>query len=88
MLAIPCPWCGSRAEVEFRCGGEADPVSPGLESTDGDWADYLFFRANVKGAHRERWVHAYGCGQWFILERDTASHAILGSAPLAGGRRE
>ena len=22
MLQINCPWCGTRAEIEFTCGGE------------------------------------------------------------------
>jgi sarcosine oxidase subunit delta len=80
MLLIPCPWCGPRAEPEFQWGGEpaARPVPAGSVS-DEAWADYLYFRSNEKGPHRELWCHAGGCGRWFVLRRDTVSHAILGS---------
>ena len=78
MLLIDCPWCGSRDESEFHCGGEAHIARPQRPEalTDPEWADYLFMRANPKGAHRERWVHAAGCGRWFNVERDTVTHEI------------
>jgi len=38
---------------------------PSEESTDEAWADYLFTRTNPKGVGFERWVHAFGCHQWF-----------------------
>jgi len=80
MLLIPCPWCGPRAEPEFQCGGEpAVRPGPAASVTDEVWADYLYYRSNEKGLHRELWFHAGGCGRWFILRRDTVSHAILGS---------
>jgi sarcosine oxidase subunit delta len=50
--------------------------------------DYLYIRANPKGLHRERWVHAAGCGQWLVVERDTVSHEILGATPLADLSRD
>jgi sarcosine oxidase subunit delta len=37
----------------------------------------LFFRDNPKGVLRERWRHAYGCGQWFNIARNTMTHEIL-----------
>ena len=51
-----------RHENEFSPGGEAhiqraDP----LTATDQQWAEYLYYRSNPKGAHRERWVHTLGC---------------------------
>jgi sarcosine oxidase, subunit delta len=79
MLLIHCPWCGARDEIEFRCGGEAHiarPKDPDAVS-DADWADYLFMRANPKGLHRERWVHAMGCRRWFNVLRHTVTHQIL-----------
>ena len=48
MLLIECPWCGSRDESEFTCGGEAHierPVDP-FALNDVEWADYLFMRTN------------------------------------------
>lgn len=84
MLLIECPNCGPRPEAEFRCGGESHIQRPGPHSagfqgevSDEAWADYLFYRANPKGEHRERWMHAAGCRRWFNVARDTVSHRIL-----------
>jgi heterotetrameric sarcosine oxidase delta subunit len=78
MLLIPCPWCGPRDEPEFSFGGEpaARPV-PAERVSDATWGDYLYFRDNDKGPHREIWCHSGGCGQWFVMERDTVTHDIL-----------
>lgn len=45
-------------------------------ASDEEWADYLFYRQNPKGEHRERWLHMAGCGQWFNVARDTLTHKI------------
>jgi sarcosine oxidase subunit delta len=78
MLLIPCPWCGPRNEPEFTYGGEptARPISAERVS-DAEWCDYLYMRRNEKGPHREMWCHTAGCGQWFVLTRDTATHANI-----------
>jgi sarcosine oxidase subunit delta len=79
MLRIDCPWCGERDQTEFNFGGEAHlerPASP-EQCSDKEWAEYLFYRDNPKGLHRERWVHLWGCRQWFNVVRDTVSHEIL-----------
>ncbi len=78
MLRIPCPWCGERDQTEFQFGGQshiARPENP-AEASDAQWADYLFYRENPKGIHYERWVHSFGCRQWFNLARDTVTHEI------------
>lgn len=79
MLLITCPWCGPRDESEFGYGGEAHvaPPADSDKASDADWADYLFFRTNPKGVHRERWVHRHGCRRWFNVARHTVSHEIL-----------
>jgi sarcosine oxidase subunit delta len=79
MLLIACPWCGPRDEIEFLCGGQAhiQRPEPWDQVSDETWGDYLFFRDNPKGAHRERWVHAFGCRRWFNLARSTVTHEIL-----------
>lgn len=89
MLLIPCPYCGPRAEIEFRCGGEGHiqrpgPLDPAFEGEidDAAWADYLFYRGNPKGEHRERWLHAAGCGRWFNVARDTVNHRIRAVYPM------
>lgn len=78
MLLIECPYCGPRAEIEFHCGGEGHIARPGPhdEVTDEAWADYLFYRANPKAEHRERWLHSAGCGRWFNVARDTVTHKV------------
>ena len=75
MLLVTCPYCGDRPEIEFNCGGEAHIVKPTLTSpvSDDAWAEYLFYRANPKGLHSERWIHSHGCGRWFNALRNTAS---------------
>ena len=77
MLNIPCPFCGPRGEAEFTFGGEpaVRPIPAG-DVSDTQWADYLFMRTNTKGRNRELWCHAGGCGQWFLMERDTVTHDI------------
>ena len=77
MQLIPCPWCGPRDEPEFAFGGEpaVRPV-PAAEVSDAAWSDYLHVRTNARGPARELWCHAGGCGQWFLMERDTVTHEI------------
>jgi heterotetrameric sarcosine oxidase delta subunit len=77
MLLIACPYCGERAESEFRCGGEAHIQRANPAVGDAEWADYLFMRKNPKGLHFERWCHVHGCRRWFNVARDTVSHRII-----------
>lgn len=86
MLLIPCPWCGDRSESEFHCGGELKaprPEDPAAMSV-ADWTGYLTLRDNPRGPMTEVWWHARGCGAWFALRRDTATHEILPD-PEGGG---
>jgi heterotetrameric sarcosine oxidase delta subunit len=78
MLNIDCPWCGPRAEIEFRCGGQSHVIRPAApESVDDEtWGRYLSERINPKGVHLERWLHRAGCRRWFNIARDTATHEI------------
>ena len=77
-MQIPCPCCGLRAEIEFTWEGPADITRPldAMSTTDAEWAGYLFTRDNTCAEQRERWCHTYGCGQWFLVKRDTLSHRI------------
>ena len=77
MLRIDCPWCGLRDEPEFTYGGDAHRARPSSGASDEEWAQYLFFRSNPEGEHAERWCHSDGCGQWFNLLRNTATHEIV-----------
>ena len=76
MMQLNCPWCGVRDEPEFTYGGTTHLARPGPDASDQEWGEYLFFRDNPKGVHHERWRHAYGCGQWFNVLRDTVTHQI------------
>ena len=81
MLLIECPWCGERDQTEFSYGGEAHIARPknSADISDEAWGDYVFFRSNPKGVHKERWVHSFGCRRWFNMVRDTASGEIHGT---------
>jgi len=82
MFLIHCPYCDEhREEDEFHTAGESHIVRPADPDacSDEEWGDYLFFRKNPKGLHRELWVHAAGCGKYFHVARDTATHAIHGT---------
>lgn len=80
MMLINCPWCGPRNQEEFVCGGQAHIMRPEEPQTvsDHDWSRYQFVRTNPRGLHAERWLHLYGCGQWFHMLRDTVTHEIHG----------
>lgn len=88
MLLIKCPWCGERAETEFSYGGEAGIMRPANPHTldDAEWADYLFYRSNTRGAHEELWNHSQGCRRWFGAERDTVTYLIARTFTLRGGK--
>ena len=76
MLLIECPHCGPRDESEFTYGGESHIVRPPVPEalSDGDWADYLYYRKNPLGKHMEQWNHSAGCRRWFNAVRDTGSY--------------
>jgi sarcosine oxidase subunit delta len=82
MHTIPCPWCGDRPEGEFTYGGDASGSMPDLEAGEGAWFDFVYLRDNPAGPHPEHWHHGSGCGRWFRLWRDTATHEVL---PEEGG---
>ncbi len=75
MLLISCPYCGERPEVEFRYAGAAHIARPRDPSQidDRQWAEYLYFRSNLKGIQFERWHHIHGCGRFFNAARDSAT---------------
>jgi sarcosine oxidase subunit delta len=77
MLRIACPYCGVRDEPEFLFGGPSHVTRPSAQVDDAAWTAHLFSRQNPAGTHLERWLHAYGCGRWFNLARDTCTHEIL-----------
>ena len=80
MLLIHCPYCEETLpEAEFTYAGQAHiarPANPS-ETTDAEWRDFLFIRANARGPHYERWRHFHGCGRFFNAVRDTVSDRFL-----------
>lgn len=77
MLILTCPLCGERPYTEYRYGGDADKPRPAHGAAQQKvWHDYLFLFANPKGAHREYWQHVYGCRQWLLVVRDTATNTV------------
>ena len=81
VLRISCPCCGVEGdETEFAYGGEAHIARPeGESASDAEWAEYLGMRTNPMGPHLERWRHAFGCGKWFHLARDTVTQQVFGA---------
>lgn len=79
MFLIHCPYCEEhREEEEFHAAGQAHlprPLDPDSMS-DEEWANYLYYRKNPRGEHRELWVHAAGCGKYFNVSRNTQTYEI------------
>ena len=82
MFLIHCPYCDEhREEEEFHAAGQAHmprPKDPDSMS-DEAWGEYLNYRKNSRGTHRELWHHSAGCGKYFNVLRDTVSYKIYGS---------
>lgn len=77
MILLECPNCGRRSVAEYRYGGEYNPrPSDALETTDVEWADYVYMRDNKWGVQKEWWYHRSGCGLWFLAERHTHSNEV------------
>ena len=76
-MLVPCPWCGERDESEFSFGGEAHLERPEDSCSDKEWTEYIFMRKNIKGKHKERWIHISGCRQWFNAVRNTTTNTFL-----------
>ena len=73
MILIPCPWCGPRDAGEFHYSGETKPRPDAATAGPEQWRDYLYLRGNRRGWVTERWYHRAGCGQYFLVDRDTAT---------------
>ena len=83
MQVFPCPFCGPRDEREFHFAGELGKTRPDttLPVPAADWAHYLHTQRNDKGVAREVWMHL-PCAEMFVMERDTATMAVLGHQAL------
>lgn len=86
MQRFSCPFCGLRDEREFHFAGEAGKVRPDTtqEVSGKEWSSYMFDQSNPLGISREIWVHL-PCHEYFIMERDTSSMAVLNHQALRKG---
>lgn len=80
-MRIVCPHCGERPVEEFTALGAADVRRPEGSTDMQEWIDYVYFRENAFGTHRELFYHGGGCRQWLVVERDTRSHAVVRAVP-------
>ncbi len=83
MLLISCPYCGPRALAEFAFERPAESIVPLLAGPE-EAMGRLYTRTNAKGPSRELWRHAFGCGSWLALVRDTGTHEIFSVSPVGG----
>jgi sarcosine oxidase subunit delta len=87
-MRIRCPCCGDRDVREFNYLGDANAKrpDPGVSDAMRQFIDYVYFRANPAGPHREFWYHGLGCQLWLIVTRDTRTHEILEVMPPSEGQ--
>jgi sarcosine oxidase subunit delta len=78
-MRIQCPFCGERDASEFAYLGDADFKRPDPDAPDAEtrYFEAVYLRSNPAGPHEELWYHAFGCGSWIRVTRDTRSHEIL-----------
>jgi len=77
-MRFKCPHCGDRGLEEFLYHGDATVTRPkdGGAAPTQEWIDYVYFRENPNGVHKELWYHAAGCHAWLVVTRDLRSHQI------------
>ena len=39
--------------------------------------DYVYFRDNPAGLHKEHWHHSAGCHAWLTVTRNITTHEIV-----------
>ena len=78
-MRITCPYCGERPSEEFTYRGDATVKRPESleESAKEAWVDYVYFRDNPAGLHKELWHHSAGCHAWLEVMRNTVTHEIV-----------
>lgn len=52
------------------------------DSSDDEWADFIWLSNNTAGVVREWWCHA-ATSYWFIAERNTVTDEILATYPAS-----
>ena len=52
------------------------------DSSDEEWADFIWLSNNTAGVVREWWCHV-ATSYWFIAERNTVTDEILATYPAS-----
>lgn len=91
-MLIPCPHCGHRDVSEFTYVGDAKAKRPATEENTAQeaWDDFIYFRDNPLGPHKELWQHIGGCRLFVEVVRNTKTHEITdakGRGPYLEGKR-
>ena len=72
---LSCPFCGPRPVDEYAYFGEVTTRPTGSPSLR-ELTDYVYFRDNVAGVHREWWFCRV-CEDWFLAERHTVTNEVV-----------
>ena len=80
MKIMNCPLNGPRNISEFICFGEVSQMPPPRETSDDDWAKFIWYSNNTAGVVQEWWCHS-ATSYWFIAERSTLTDEILRTFP-------
>ncbi len=75
-MRLNCPYCGERPIDEFAQLGPADLERPAPDAGIDAYVEYVYFRDNPAGAHRELFHHAGGCRAMLSVHRDTRTHEV------------
>ena len=76
MKTLTCPINGPRPLQEFTFGGELRPMPDPNQSSNDEWADYVFNRNGAPSIQHEWWYHI-ASSTWFIAERNTATDEFI-----------
>ena len=82
MKVMNCPLNGPRNISEFICFGEVSIMPCPQDSSDDEWADFIWLSNNTAGVVREWWCHV-ATSYWFIAERNTVTDEILATYPAS-----
>ena len=82
MKLMNCPLNGLRNISEFICFGEVTEMPNPKNTSDEDWADFIWMSNNTAGVVREWWCHT-ATSYWFIAERNTITDEILKTYPAS-----
>ncbi len=80
MKIMPCPLNGPRNIQEFICFGEVAEMPEPNQTSNDDWAAYVWMSNNTAGVVREWWCHT-ATNYWFIAERNTVTDEIVKTYP-------